>query len=129
MLKNGYLVSASFDNTIKIWNTDAQSLIRTLIGHTNSIRSVLVLSNGYLASGGHDNTIRIWNPDTGLIIKNITGHEKTINSLVQLPNGYLASGGFDTFIKSWKLDYLSDSTTTTPLTSTNSMSFCKLKFF
>ena len=49
------------DKTIKIWDTDTGSLIKTLTGHTDRVFSLAVLPNGFLASGSHDNTIKIWN--------------------------------------------------------------------
>jgi WD40 repeat protein len=59
VLQNGYLASSSQDKTIKIWNADTGSLIRTLTGHTNNVWSLAVLQNGYLASCSDDTTIKI----------------------------------------------------------------------
>ncbi|MEM8832184.1 MAG: caspase family protein, partial [Cyanobacteria bacterium P01_G01_bin.19] len=59
----GYLlVSGSEDKTIKIWDiSERAKLIKTLEGHTDSIKAVAVSPNGDLiASAGYDNTIKIW---------------------------------------------------------------------
>ena len=61
VLPNGYLASGSWDNTIKIWDTETGSEIRNLTGHTNWVRALAVMPNGYLASGSADTTIKIWN--------------------------------------------------------------------
>jgi WD40 repeat protein len=47
-LNNGNLVSASSDNTIKLWDSDLGTLIGTLPGHSNSVNSLAVLRSGYL---------------------------------------------------------------------------------
>ena len=60
VLQNGDLASGSWDNTIKIWDTNTGSLKRTLVGHTGYVWSLAVLQNGDLASGSWDNTIKIW---------------------------------------------------------------------
>ena len=68
MLAGLWLSSGSGDFTVKIWNPDDGSLIRTLIGHVHWVRSLAVLKNGSLASGCYDNTIKIWDPNTGTLI-------------------------------------------------------------
>jgi WD40 repeat protein len=67
VLLNGNLASGSFDNTVKIWNPNAGSLIYTLAGHTDYIYSLAVLPKGYLASGSYEYTTKIWDPNTGLL--------------------------------------------------------------
>jgi len=57
-LSNGWLVSASSDRFIKIWEPTSGGLIQTLSGHSGSVLSLIVLRNGYLASGSSDNTIK-----------------------------------------------------------------------
>ena len=97
------MASGSEDNTIKIWNTDDGSVVRTLTGHNADIFSLAVLPNGNLASGSGDTTIKIWNTDEGLI-RTLTGHTDAIKALAVLQNGYLASASNDTTIKIWNTD-------------------------
>jgi WD40 repeat protein len=59
-LPNGNLASGSWDNTVKIWNTNTGSLVYTLSGHTNWVWTLATLPNGNLASGSADNTVKIW---------------------------------------------------------------------
>ena len=73
-MNNGYLASGSYDNTIKIWDTNTGNEIRTLKAHTDYVRSLVVLNNGYLASGSYDNTIKIWDTNTGNEIRTLKGH-------------------------------------------------------
>ena len=61
VLKNGDLASGSIDETIKVWNADDGSLIRTL-EHSGDVSALAVLQNGFLVSGSQDNSIiTIWN--------------------------------------------------------------------
>ncbi|GAB1538581.1 hypothetical protein NUACC21_12430 [Scytonema sp. NUACC21] len=56
-----YVVSGSFDNTIKIWELATAKEIHTLTGHNHSVYAVALSSDGqYVVSGSDDNTIKIW---------------------------------------------------------------------
>jgi tetratricopeptide (TPR) repeat protein len=58
------LASASWDKTIKIWDSSTGKVIRTLSGHSSSVNGVAFSSDGKtLASASTDNTIKIWDFD------------------------------------------------------------------
>ena len=76
VLPDETLASASFDHTIRIWNTTTGETIRTLVGHTNNVRVLAVVSDDLLRSGSDDQTVCIWNVKSGLKIKSLTGHLK-----------------------------------------------------
>ena len=90
MLQNGDLVSGSADTTIKIWNTEGETVKRTLTGHTEYVFALKILNNGDLASGSGDGTIKVWDVETGIIKKNLKVDSK-INSFELLENGNLVS--------------------------------------
>lgn len=52
-----YIVSASGDRRIKIWDTMNGTLLRTLRGHERGI-ACLQYRDGLIISGGSDNSIR-----------------------------------------------------------------------
>ncbi len=59
----GYIVTGSWDWTIRLWNLETFALIRTLSDHRYSIYSVAFSTDGnYLASASGDRTIKIWGP-------------------------------------------------------------------
>ena len=61
-----YIVSGSYDKTIKIWNLESGQEIKTLKGHSESVNSVAISSdNKYIVSGSADNSIKIWNIESG----------------------------------------------------------------
>src|SRR3989304_684981 len=68
------IVSGSGDHSIKIWNAETGELIRTLLGHTNSVHSVCFSSdNKRIVSGSDDGNIKIWNAETGELIRILLG--------------------------------------------------------
>lgn len=82
---------SSLGNNINIYSTITGALIRTLLGHTNTVKAIVVLPDMSLASGSGDGTIKIWNTNTGNLIRSFNP-SGTVNCLTVLLNGALASG-------------------------------------
>ncbi len=99
------LASASDDKTIKLWNLQTQTEIKTLTGHSNAVYSVAFSPDGKtLASASSDKTIKLWNLQTQPEIKTLTGHKDSVNSVAISPDGKtLASASDDKTIKLWNL--------------------------
>ena len=54
-------VTASHDNTIKVWNNVYMNLMHTFNGHKAQINTLdMVHNSNYLASGSRDGTIMVW---------------------------------------------------------------------
>ncbi|KAJ1977944.1 hypothetical protein H4R35_002095 [Dimargaris xerosporica] len=59
-----YLVSSSYDGTIKVWSADDWRLVTTLPDHGNKVMSVDVARDGkYIVSCGFDKTFKLWGAD------------------------------------------------------------------
>jgi WD40 repeat protein len=96
------LASASFDNTVKLWDVKSGAEVRTL-KHEDWVLSVAFSPKGdILASGSYDKTIIIWDQNSGKVLHLLTGHANAVNSLAFHPKeNILASGSFDKTIKLW----------------------------
>ncbi len=100
------LASASWDQTVRLWNVDTEQLLHTLTGHTNDIMSIAFSPDGStLASASWDGTIRLWNPRNGKLKRTLTEHRGGIASVVFSPDGEtLASGSADQTVQLWNAE-------------------------
>ena len=107
---NSYLLaSASYDDTVRIWdvgdNTNLRH-VRTLRGHTGSVISVAWSPDGRtLASGSSDGTVRLWNPNNGINFAVLRGHTEEVTCVAWSPDGRtLASASDDDTVRLWNPD-------------------------
>ena len=62
---NKYVVSASFDNLLIVWDLENRCQHCILRGHLSHVYSVSISSdNKYIISGSADTTLRVWNLDS-----------------------------------------------------------------
>jgi len=111
-----YIISGSYDKTIKIWDFSTFKLVETLEGHTNWINSVAVSKdNKYIISGSSDDTIKIWDLSTFKLVATLEGHTSAVMSvavsdIINTPDKfgnnigkqYIISGSDDKTIKIWE---------------------------
>jgi WD40 repeat protein len=56
-----FIVTGNSDKTVKLWNVNEGTVIRTLDGHTNIVNSLSFSADGrFITSGSKDKTVRIW---------------------------------------------------------------------
>ena len=105
VMKDGCLVSGSYDDTIIVWNVNAaQPYIRTLRGHTGAVYCLAALKGERLASGSNDTTIIVWNVNTGQQLNKLIGHINRVSCIASLDDNQLSSGSRDNTIKIWSLN-------------------------
>jgi WD40 repeat protein len=60
------VVSASYDNTVWLWDTVTRAALQTLKGHSDWVYSVAFLANRrQVVSGSTDRTVWLWDAETG----------------------------------------------------------------
>jgi WD40 repeat protein len=101
-----YVVSASVEGTIKLWDMKNGRLIRTFGSYSFSSNTFAITPDGkhILTGGGGDNSLKLWEFDTGKHIRTYKGHDAPINSISISPDGrYALSGSGDTTLKLWDI--------------------------
>lgn len=99
-----YLLSASRDKTIKLWDVIGGVCIFTFTGHDNWVRDLCEHPSGkYFVSCSDDKSVRVWDLKTGLSSKRLNeAHESFVVCVSMSPKcKLLASGSNDMTIKVW----------------------------
>ena len=93
-----YIVTASNDNTAKLWEIKTGKEIRTFAGHTSRLTSATISNDGkYLLTGSADSTARLWDINTGNNLKVFRRDSSWVNAVAFSPDGkivLLGSGDF-----------------------------------
>ena len=80
---DGKLVaSASYDNTVRLWDSSTGARLQTLEGHSACVRAVVFSPDGKLvASASYDNTVRLWDSSTGVTLQTLEGHSDWVRAV------------------------------------------------
>jgi WD40 repeat protein len=91
-----FLVSASWDTSVKLWKTGTWDLISKLEGHTKSVNSVAFHPAGNIvASGADDRMIAIWDLKSCTQKHAFQAHQRLgVDSLSFSPDGALLAAAF-----------------------------------
>jgi WD40 repeat protein/serine/threonine protein kinase len=97
------LASASYDKTVKIWDSATGKELLSLKGHIRQVMSVAFSPDGQrVASGSADSTVRIWDSATGKELLTLKRHARDVDSVAFSPDGRrLASVSYDKTVKIW----------------------------
>lgn len=100
---NGQLIaSASFDNSVKLWNGRNGKFIATLRGHVSSVYRVAWSADSrLLISASKDSTLKLWDLRTFKIRMDLPGHADEVYC-VDFAADKVASGGRDKVLKIWR---------------------------
>ena len=99
----GLVVTASRDRTLLVWRLADGKLLRTLSGHTDSIRTVLAVGSGRVASGGDDRVLRVWDVLSGRQLMAIPTEGDRILCAAPLWGCLVATGHMEGEIRLWSL--------------------------
>ena len=106
------IASASWDNSVKVWNLTTYSLKFTFDstngGHINKVNCLSFLKNGQLASGSSDFTVKLWDLSSGNLnfsfdIMN-NGYSSSIIQILSYSNDILVANANMAILKTWNLN-------------------------
>ena len=67
---HGLFLSASHDQTARLWSTERSQPLRMLVGHYSDVTCVKFHGNGnYAVTGSCDKTARLWDLNSGKVKK------------------------------------------------------------
>ncbi|KAI9271482.1 guanine nucleotide-binding protein subunit beta-2-like 1 [Phascolomyces articulosus] len=106
-----FVLSASWDKTLRLWDLNTGTTTRRFVGHTNDVMTVsFSADNRQIVSGSRDKTIKLWNT-LGECKFSLTedGHQDWVSCVRFSPNPanpVIVSGGWDKLVKIWDLTKL-----------------------
>jgi WD40 repeat protein len=96
-----WLVSASGDGTIRLWDVAEKREVNAFVGHEYSVNSVAFSPDGLrVASGGADGTARIWSIRGAREIASF-GHRTAVRAVTFTPDGRWLAAACDAEVKIW----------------------------
>jgi len=97
------LASASYDQTVELWDTGSGAVLQTLEGHSGSVNAVAFSPDGKtLASASYDQTVELWDTGSGALRQTLEGHSGFVSAVVFSPDGkMLASVSGDGTARLW----------------------------
>ena len=82
------LLTASLDNTARIWDAHTGAPILVLAGHAGPLQSAGYSPDGRrIVTASSDKTARIWDAYSGLQLAVLRGHQDSVQSAVYSPDG------------------------------------------
>jgi WD40 repeat protein len=97
------IVTASDDNTARLWDAGNGHLLATLTGHAGAVNSaVFSPDGGRIVTASADGTARLWDAGNGHPLATLSGHAGAVNSAVFSPDGkWIVTASADGTARVW----------------------------
>ena len=83
-----HVVTASEDQTARLWKTATGTLVAELTGHTHPVFfATFSPDNQQVITASRDSTARLWKTATGTLVAELTGHTGPVETAAFSPNG------------------------------------------
>ncbi|KLJ11545.1 E3 ubiquitin ligase complex SCF subunit sconB [Blastomyces silverae] len=92
-----YMLTASLDLTLRLWEVTTGRCLRTFFGHVEGVWA-LGADTLRLVSGAQDNMAKVWDPRTGRCERTFTGHSGPI-TCIGLSDSRFATGSEDSEVR------------------------------
>lgn len=98
------LASASYDQTVRLWDTEGGQQLRELYGYSGSVFTVAITPDGRHALSASKSSLKIWGLTADSRPRTLRGHTDYIYAVTTTPDGQFAlSGAYDKSVKVWDL--------------------------
>ncbi|KAH7923936.1 WD40 repeat-like protein [Leucogyrophana mollusca] len=100
-----YVLSGGQDRTVRLWNPELGTEIKTFAAHGYEVLSISVShDNASFASSGGDRSVFVWDVTAGVTTRRLAGHMSKVNVVELNDNAtVLASGSYDSTVRLWDL--------------------------
>ena len=100
------IVTASEDNTARVWEANSGRLLAVLTGHRARVWSATYSPDGRrIVTASWDNTARVWEADSGRRLAVLTGHGERVWSATYSPGGHrIVTASLDNTARVWEAD-------------------------
>jgi WD40 repeat protein len=100
-----WLVSGSQDWSVRLWDLETNSVVRTFEGHQGTVHAVAMTPDGQaILSGSEDRTLRLWDAATGHMRQLFRGHTLAVRGVAMAADGKLAySASEDGTVREWNI--------------------------
>jgi WD40 repeat protein len=97
------IVSASYDKTVRVWESCSGKCLQILTGHDDRVTLVVLGHDSALfASTSEDGTIKIWKTSDGGCMHTLEGHLDRVTSVVfSHDSALIATSSYDKTVKIW----------------------------
>eukprot|EP01083_Nonionella_stella_P069988 186964_1 len=105
-----FALTASYDQTVMLWNLELRSQVCVFEGHTGTIWAIDFHPKdpSIIATGSNDHTVRIWTarPSPALLCPPLEGHARSL-MCVRFdpfhPDRFVYSGSYDLTVRMWDI--------------------------
>lgn len=100
-----WIVSGSQDRSVRLWDLETNSVVRTFEGHQGTVHAVALTPDGQaILSGSEDRTLRLWDVATGHVQRLFKGHTLAVRGVAIAADGKSAfSASEDGTVREWNL--------------------------
>ena len=96
------LVTASFDKTLRLWDLNSATTLRTMSGHTGLVLCAALSKDGSrLVSGSLDNSIRLWDVPVAKPNLSHQANAGTTSLAINVDGTQWLTGGADKVLRIW----------------------------
>ena len=100
------VVSASGDQSLRVWDLDSGRVIGVFEGHSGWVTACTVTPDGrHVVSASHDRTLKVWDFHSGRVLVTFEGHNGPVTACAVTPDGRrVVSASYDRTLKLWDLN-------------------------